>query len=165
MITLEATVNLKGVTGSAITDFMIACSDERYRAWWPGTHLRFHTLRRRPGHIGDLVYMDEYVGRRRLRMRASVEVSVPGRRIVWRPRLLVPLPARIVLDLEGTTVSLRLTHRLVAGFRGAARFLDFLVRPFLSKAFAAAMDEHAQTEFTKLAGLLARHDNAPSPGR
>ena len=39
MLTLQSKVTVPGATGLAITDFMLDCADDRYQAWWPGTHL------------------------------------------------------------------------------------------------------------------------------
>ena len=45
MLTLRSDVLVPGVTGRQITDFLLAPTDDRYRRWWPGTHLRFHVVR------------------------------------------------------------------------------------------------------------------------
>jgi len=74
VLTLESEMTLDGLTGREVTDFMTDCDDERYQSWWPGTHRQFHVLDHAAGedHVGDLVWMDEYVGSRRLRMAAEV---------------------------------------------------------------------------------------------
>ena len=60
--------------------------------------------------------MDEFIGRRRLRLRGTVEAVEPGRHIVWRLRKLIPLPARLSLILspapEGVMIG---TPSLLAG--------------------------------------------------
>ena len=38
------------------------CATEEYRKWWEGTHLRYETLKRYPDDIGNVVFMDEYIG-------------------------------------------------------------------------------------------------------
>ena len=76
MLVIESRVDVAGLTGRDVTDFMLACTDERYRSWWPGIHLQLHTLGRAVGGVGDIVEMDEFVGRRRLRLRGVVE-AVP----------------------------------------------------------------------------------------
>jgi hypothetical protein len=68
MITIQSKVHIADVSGADLLDFMLNCTDQRYQAWWPGTHLAFHTVKRRPGDIGNVIYMDEYVGQRRLKM-------------------------------------------------------------------------------------------------
>ena len=67
MLVIESRVDVAGLTGRGVTDFMLACTDERYRSWWPSIHLQLHTLGRAVGAVGDMVDMDELVGRRRLR--------------------------------------------------------------------------------------------------
>lgn len=84
MLVIESRVDVAGLTGRDVTDFMVACTDEQYQNWWPGTHLQLHTLGRTTGGVGDMVVMDQFVGRRRLRLRGIVEAVEPGRRLVWR---------------------------------------------------------------------------------
>jgi hypothetical protein len=157
MLTLESRVTMPGVTGLQVTDFMLDCADDRYRAWWPGTHLQFHPIRIGVAgdHLGDVVWMDEYVGSRRLRMRAVVEQAAPGRRIVWRMSpLRLRLPVHLTLEVEPQDGGVRVRHTLTAGWRGAGRVLDPLWRVYFSRRFAAELDEHARTEFPLLADLL-----------
>jgi hypothetical protein len=87
MLTIQSTIFVAGITGREISDFLLNCTDERYRGWWPGTHLQLHALARGNDHVGDVVFMDEYVGKRRVRMTSVVVVeAVPGKKIVWRLR-------------------------------------------------------------------------------
>jgi hypothetical protein len=44
MLTIQSTIFVAGITGRGISDFLLNCTDERYRGWWPGTHLRLHAL-------------------------------------------------------------------------------------------------------------------------
>ena len=60
------------LSGSEVFEFLANPTDEAYRRWWPGIHVQFHTLEPHAGHVGDVVYMDEYVGSRRLRMQGIV---------------------------------------------------------------------------------------------
>ena len=80
MVVMESRLVVPGMTGQDVTDFLLDCTDECYQPWWPGTHLRMHLITRGRDHIGDLVLMDEYVGRRRLRLTGVVRGAVPGRR-------------------------------------------------------------------------------------
>lgn len=161
MITIETRVPLDGVTGAEITAFMLDPTDERYQAWWPGIHLAFHVVSEgRVDHIGDVVWMDEYVGRRRLRMRAVVVDVVPGRRITWQFKFGIRLPARLQLELADRDGGCALRHVLTAGFSGAGRILDPLLRLYLSPRFAMAMDAHARTEFPRLRDHLASRRQA-----
>lgn len=157
MLTLESEMTVPGLTGREVADFMLDCDDDRYRAWWPGTHEAFHVVEPGSGadHVGDRVWMDELVGDRHLRMAAVVVAVTPGERIVWR---LVPwglrLPVRLALTLQDQPDGVRLRHTLTAGWAGWGRMLDPLWRLYFTRAFAAAMDRHACTEFPRLGKLL-----------
>jgi hypothetical protein len=94
--------------------------------------------------------MDEYVGKRRIRMTAIVREAVPGRRLVWQLEKLVPLPVRLTLDLADTGSGVLVNHRGTAGFRGLGSLLDPLWRVAFTTSFARALDDHVHTEF----GLL-----------
>jgi hypothetical protein len=151
-------MTVQGLTGREITDFLLNCDDDRYRAWWPGTHLELHVLEHGAGdHVGDVVLMDEYVGSRHLRMVGEVESAVPGEQVVWRlSRGRLPLPIRLSLTLRTLDCGVHLRHSISAGWAGPGRVLDPLWRLYLSRSFADAMDRHAQTEFPLLRDLLHR---------
>ena len=154
MIEIESQVAVPGMTGPQVTDFLLDCTDERYQAWWPGTHLRMHVLAQGRDHIGDLVLMDEYVGRRRLRLTGVVREAVRGRRIVWQLHHRVRLPVRLSLTLTPTQDGVAITHAVTAGFAGPGRLLDPAIRLWLSPRFAAELDRHVHTEFVRLRDLL-----------
>jgi hypothetical protein len=155
MLRIESRFFVARISGKEITDFLLDCTDERYRQWWPGTHLALHALARGRDHVGDVVLMDEYVGKRRLRMLAIVLHVVPGQKIVWQLRKGVRLPVWLILELAERDGGVDLRHAITAGFRGVGRVLDPLLRLYLSAEFAAAMDEHARTEFPLLRDHLA----------
>jgi hypothetical protein len=94
MLVITSEVKVSGLTGRDVSDFMMSCTDDQYRDWWPDTHLQLHVLGRATGGVGDVVVMDEFIGRRRLRLHGVVEALEPGRLIVWRFHKIVPLPAR-----------------------------------------------------------------------
>ena len=75
MITIATQVDVHGLTGQQIYDFLLECTDADYQRWWPGTHLAYHITRRCPDHVGSVVYFDEYVGRYRLNFEAVVKDS------------------------------------------------------------------------------------------
>ena len=154
MVILQTKLRVPGLTAQQVIDFLSSCTDEDYRRWWPGTHLRFHTIERRPGEVGNVVLMDEWIGTRRVRMKGVVTELIPGRKVVWQMKLLVKLPARLVLELEDSPTGVAITHTIRAGFAGIGRILDPLFRLYLSKTFERAMDDHARTEFPKLAEVL-----------
>jgi len=154
MITITTEVDVKGITGKAVTDFMLNCGDENYRNWWPGTHLAFHTLKRFPGDTGNVVYMDEYVGNYRIRMKAVVVKAVPGKKLLWQLKKFFRLPVRLLLRAEDTGYGVRITHTIYAGFSGPGRVFDPVFGIFFNGNFRRAMDEHARTEFQKLSAVL-----------
>lgn len=163
MLTIQSTTFVPGISGRQITEFLLNCSDERYRRWWPGTHLQLHVPTRGAGdHLGDVVFMDEYVGTRRLRMTGVVVQAVRGRLLSWQLKRGIRLPVRLTLELTDRADGVAVRHTIRAGLRGVGgvgRVLDPLLRRYFSPAFAAAMDEHVMTEFL----LLADHLAAPQP--
>jgi hypothetical protein len=154
MLVTESRVDVAGLTGRDVTDFMLACTDERYRNWWPGTHLQLHVLGRAVAGVGDVVVMDEFVGRRRLRLRGVVEAVEPGRRLVWRFRKIVPLPARLSLELTPVPGGVSVRHTINAGWAGIGRVLDPLLRLYFTPRFIAELDAHVRTEFPLLRDYL-----------
>ena len=154
MISIQSKVRVADVSGADILEFMLNCTDQRYQAWWPGTHLVFHTIERRPGNVGNIVYMDEYVGRRRIKMRGVVTQAIPGKKIVWQVKQIVRLPVHLILEADNDDEGVTLTHTIQAGFEGIGSLLDPLFRLYFSDEFAHAMDEHAQAEFPMLRDLL-----------
>jgi len=154
MITLQTKVHVDGISGMPIFDFLLNPNDDAYQQWWQGTHFEFHPIKQRPGHIGDVVYMDEYVGKRRLRFSGVVIEALPGRKITWQIKQGVRLPVWLVIELEDDANGVMLTHTIKAGFNGIASVLDFIFRLYFSSQFVAAMDEHARTEFPLLGRLL-----------
>jgi hypothetical protein len=155
MIAIESRVHVNGMGGAQVVDFMLNCTDEQYQAWWPGTHLAFHTVKRRPGDVGNLVYMDEFVGSRRIKMRGVVTEIVPGRKTAWQFSMLLRMPARLILEVRDDEDGAAITHTLRAGLGGLGRILDPLFRLYFSAEFAAAMEEHAQAEFPMLGAMLS----------
>lgn len=159
MLTVESRVTVTGLTGQEITDFLLDPCDDRYRAWWPGTHVELHPTRPGPrdDHVGDLLLMDEYIGSRRVRADVEVVEAVPGERVVWQiHRWGRRLPVRLALTLQTHQGDVRLQHTITAGWSGRARVADPLWRLYFSRSFARAMDRHVHTEFALLRDLLQR---------
>ena len=167
MITLQTKIQVDRITATEIFDFLADPDDESYRAWWPGTHLQLHTVDRGDEHVGDVLYMDEYIGKRRLRMSAVVTEAVPGRELGWQLRKGIKLPARFSLELKDHEGGVEITHTVRAGFRGVGKALDPLLMVVMSEGFARDLDDHVRTEFPLLRDLLRkqRADDAPPSGR
>jgi hypothetical protein len=156
MLTLQTRLDVDGISGSEIFEFLANPTDEAYQAWWPGVHLQLHRLERHADHVGDVIYMDEYVGSRRLRMKGIVIEATPGRRLVWQLKKVIRLPARLELDFAEYEGGVTITHTTRAGFCGVRRVLDPLVRLYFPEEFRRALDEHVKTEFPRLRDLLRR---------
>ena len=155
MLTIESQVTVAGLTGAEVTDFLLQSNDAAYQAWWPGVHLQLHPVAAgRADHIGDTVFMDEFIGTRRLRMDAVVTEVERGRKLAWQMKKGVRLPVWLTLDLTDGDGGVTIRHTITAGWTGVRRLLDPLFRLYFTPAFAAAMDRHAHTEFPRLRELL-----------
>lgn len=155
MITIQSKIHVERISGMEIFNFLINPTDSAYQRWWPGTHLAFHNLRYSPRNVGNIVYMDEYVGKRRVKMTGIVTEAEPGKKIVWQLRKIIRLPIWLSLELEDDREGVAITHTIKAGFEGVGRILDVIFRVYLPDEFGKTMDEHAKTEFPKLGELLS----------
>ena len=163
MLTIESRVMVPGLTGAEITDFLLQGNDAAYQAWWPGVHLQLHPLAAgRTDHFGETVFMDEFIGSRRVRMDALVAAIEPGRKLVWQMKKGVRLPVWLTLELAGSDDGVAIRHTITAGWRGVGRVFDPLFRLYFTPAFAA-MDRHAHTEFPRLRDLLHPPSERESP--
>ena len=154
MITLESRLHVDDLRGAEVVEFLLHCTDDAYRQWWPGMHLRLHTHARTASNIGNLVYMDEFVGRHHLKLTGVVTEVAPGRKIAWQVKQGIKLPIRLTLELDDDNRGVAITHTIQAGFQGIGRVLDPLFRLFFSTEFGRQMDEHVRTEFPRLRDLL-----------
>lgn len=105
-------------------DFMLTCTDELFQRWRTGTHFVFHTLKRTPTNVGNLVCMDEYVGEHRVKFQAVVNHLVPNQEILWQLRKCGVLwPVWLRLQLTGTPAGVHIVHTLLEqDFPGLAVF-------------------------------------------
>jgi hypothetical protein len=154
MLTLQTNLRVDGITGKEIFDFLADPNDQAYQRWWPGTHLQLHPLKRTEDRIGSVIYMDEYIGKRRVRMSAVVLAAVPGRELVLQMRRVVKLPVQLRLELADYEGGVAITHTIQAGFPGPGRILDPLLRIYFSGRFAQALEDHVRTEFPLLRDRL-----------
>ena len=160
MLTLQTKTRVPGLTGQQLVDFFLHCDDADYQRWWPGTHLRLHTVTSREGGVGNVVYMDEWVAERRLRAKGVV-TALGQDHIAWQAKAIVRWPIHLALRFEDTPEGVVVTHTVRAGLRGAGRILDPLLRLWLTRRFAAGLDEHVRTEFERLGTMLQSADAAP----
>jgi hypothetical protein len=154
MIEMRTEVHVKGISGKDVSDFMLHCTNADYRNWWPGTHLVFVTAKRFPKDIGNTVFFDEYVGKRRLKIDGRVVKHAPGKEIVWQMLKGVPLPAWLALEFVDDDEGVHITHTLRAGFAGIGRMFDPVLRLYLNEEFMEDMEEHAHIEFTRLGEII-----------
>jgi len=159
MITLKTEVTVQGITAKQVTDFMLNCTDAEYQRWWPDTHLAFHTIKRRPRDFGNLVYFDEYVGKRRLKFHGMITEMVPGKRIVWQMIKGFKLPAWVCLDVEDRLDGVTITHTMLIGFTKIGKLLDPLLKLYINKNFEKELDQHALFEFPRLGEILLAQKN------
>ena len=155
MLNLKTIVNVKGISGRNISDFMLSCTDKDYQDWWPGTHFAFHTIKRFPNDLGNLVYFDEYVGKRRLKFEGVVITNDPGKEIAWQMKKVIKIPAWLALEFEDNDQGVKITHTMKAGFSGIGKVFDPLLRLYFTADFEKELEEHAHFEFTKLAEILS----------
>jgi hypothetical protein len=155
MLTIQSTTHVAHTNGYQIYEFLLNPTDGDYQRWWPGTHLALHTIRRAPNHIGAVVYMDEFVGNRRVKMLGVVTEATSGKRITWQFKKIILLPVRLSLDFSDSHNGVVVTHTIRAGFSGLGTLLDPIVRFCFSADFRKSMDEHVKIEFAKLGEMLA----------
>ena len=123
----------------------------------------FHTLKRTPTNVGNLVCMDEYFGAYRVKFQAVVKHLVPNQEILWQLRKFgVMWAAWLRLQLIDTARGMYIVHTVSAGFHGIGSVLDGLLRFYLSATFEQHMAAHANTEFTKLRDFLREPEVAVS---
>lgn len=161
MIEVRTVTHVAGLKGIEVTTFFLNPTDTEYRKWWKGTHLQLHPINGSSG-TGEAVYMDEYIGTRRVRMTAILIESIPGERITWQLKKIIKLPAWLSLDLEDDDEGVTITHAIRAGFAGAGRILDPILRIYFSESFTSAIDEHVKTEFPKLRDMLHVGEATPA---
>jgi hypothetical protein len=155
MFSLVTRTHVAGLSGLEITDFLATCDDESFRRWWPGTHFHLHTVKGTPGTLGSVIFMDEMIGRRRVKVKCELVELLPGRKLVWQLRRpLFRLPVKLIFSLQDDGAGVQVEHAIEVGYAGAAAFLDPLLRPFFPPRFAADKDEHVRTELPKLRDLL-----------
>ena len=154
MYEIQTKMHVDGLSGQEVYDFLIEPDDISYQAWWPGTHLECHYVRKTANYVGSVVYMDEFVGERRVKMKGLIRDVVPGRRIVWQALKFIVLPITLSIELQDDETGTNITHTIRVGHSGIRRVFDPFLRLYLSPRFARAMDDHARTEFPKLRDML-----------
>lgn len=156
MVTLKTVVKMKGVTSQEVYDFMLNLNDADYQRWWKGTHLICHTVKKYPGDIGNVVYLDEYVGRHRLKGYAVITKLVPGKEIIYQFKFGVKIPVWLIIRFQDMKDGIHLTHIIEAGGKGIWRIFDPLFQLYLNRSFENDLNAHAHQEFPMLAEMLIK---------
>jgi len=154
--TVELTV--PNATAKQFYDFMINPSDQQYSEWWPEEHLQFHIVKHGDeNHLGDVVFMDEYLGKnRRLTFFAVVIAASSPNKIEWQMKKAnLRLPAIVELELNNTIAGVRLKHELRIGYLGIGKLLDPFIKLYFNQSFRKALEAHCNIEWFKLAEYLA----------
>ena len=155
MIIHKTRVIVKNLNAKDVFDFLINPSDDNYQSWWPGVHLLFHNRRTVPGNIGNLVYMDEHIGKWRVRFVGRVLRADENRRIIWQMTKGINLPARLDLQLHDTIKGVRIDHIVMLGFHGLlGKISDPLLSLYFTNRKKHYLTEHVHEEFNRLAQLL-----------
>jgi hypothetical protein len=167
MFALVTRTHVAGLSGREITDFLTTCDDACFQRWWPGTHFQLHTVTGTPGSVGSVILIHEMIGTHRVKVKCELVDLVPGKRLVWQlKRPLFRLPVKLIFHLKDDTTGVQAEHSVEAGFSGFAACLDPIFRLYFSPSFAAAKDEHVQTELPKLREFLrqeaAERDRPPA---
>jgi len=142
-------------------DFMIEPCDRRYSEWWQGEHLQFHIVKNGGvNHLGDEVFMDEYLGKnRRLTFFAVVVTAGRPNKIEWQMKKWgVLLPAFVELELHDSDEGVRLKHELRLGYSKIGKLLDPFIRLYFNNKFRKALEEHCRIEWFKLVEYLEESD-------
>jgi len=151
-------LTIPNATAQQFYDFMINPCDERYSGWWPGEHLQFHIVKHGDeNHLGDTVFMDEYLGKnRRLTFNAVVITADAPNKIEWQMKKVgIRLPAIVELSLADSSDGVLLKHELRIGYSGIGRILDPFIKLYFNKSYQKALDEHCKIEWFKLAEYLS----------
>ena len=151
-------LTVQSATASQFYDFMINPVTQRYSEWWPGEHLDFRIVKYgSESHLGDIVFMDEYLGgkNRRLTFRAVVIKADRPNQIIWQMKKVGRrLPAFVSLGLADSPDGVVVKHELRLGYRGIGKALDPFIKLYFNKSFQAALEEHCFIEWPKLAEYL-----------
>jgi len=153
--TVELTVN--NARAEQFYDFMINPTDKKYNEWWPDEHLQFHiTKKGNENHLGDHVYFDEYLGKkRRLKFHAIVITADKPHKIVWQMKIAgIKMPFYVKLELTDNSNGVAVKHELNLGYSGIGSIFDFFIGLYFNKSYRADLENHCNIEWGKLGECL-----------
>jgi hypothetical protein len=162
VITHVVHVSVADANAHDFFEYLTEPTDASYRSWWPGVHRRFQIVRRgdRESHVGDVVFMDEQVGSRRLAARWTVVCTERDQLMSWQLTRRVRLPAWLDISLVDHGPDLELTHVIRVGYASrAGRLLDPVLQLMFPPDYRREVTEHAQEEFPRLAAVIRARPN------
>ena len=158
MISHKVKVIVKNAKAEQFYNFMINPNDKQYSEWWPGEHLQFHIRKRgKINHLGDILFMDEYIGGkgRRLKGFAEVVCAKKPNKIKWQMRKFgIRLPVFVTLELQDIDMGLQVKHTIEIGYSGLGSLLDPFIRLYFNKSYQKALTKHCKIEWPRLAKYL-----------
>lgn len=137
-----------------VTDFFINCTTAIYWKWWKWTHLEFYTIKKTEDILWDMVYIDEYVGKTRLKFKAKISQYIRGKILEYQMIKVCALPVWLTMRFKDTPDGVIVFHTLKAGYTGIWKVLDYFIGLYLWHSFEQELTEHAKEEFIKLGNLL-----------
>jgi hypothetical protein len=150
-------VTVPRATAEQFYDFMIAPCDQRYSEWWTGEHLHFHIIKsNNSNHLGDTVFMDEFLGKnRRLTFFAVVVTANRPNKILWQMKKFgIRLPAFVEIEWNDSDEGVKVRHELRLGFLGIGKILDPFIKIYFNHSFQQALRDHCEIEWFRLAEYL-----------
>lgn len=154
MMVLRTQMHVTGLHAKEITDFLSSPTSGEYQRWWPGVHLDLRVLKRSEQGAGSIVYMDEFIGDRRVKMTGVVTKLRTGEEIEWQLKQIVRLPVWLSVELKDGEEGVSIIHTIRVGFGGLCGVFDPIMRWYFSDIFAKAMDDHVRAEFPRLRDML-----------
>ena len=150
-------LKVKNAKAEQFFNFMINPNDKKYNEWWTEEHLQFHiTKKGNENHLGDNVYFDEYLGKkRRLSFHAVVIVADKPNMIVWQMKIAgLRMPFFVKLGLTDNSNGVTVIHELNLGYSGIGSIFDIFIRLYFNKSYRADLEKHCIIEWQKLADYL-----------
>jgi predicted transport protein len=152
---VEVTVN--NASAEQFYDFMINPNDKNYNEWWAEEHIQFHiTKKGDKNHLGDNVYFDEYLGKKRkLKFHAVVIVADRPNKIIWQMKIAsLKSPFFVKFELTEKLNKVIVKHELMLGYEGIGSICDSFIGLVFNKEFRADLEKHCNIEWQKLAEYL-----------
>jgi len=160
MIKHVVELTVQNATAQQFYDFMINPTSACYRAWWPGEHLDFYIVKRgKKSHLGDVVFMDEYLGSKSRRLTGYAVVAKAKRPniIIWQmKKARLRLPIFVGLFLKDVPDGVAVKHELRIGYRGLGMVFDPLIKLCFNKPYRRALEAHCRAEWPMLAQYLTK---------